>query len=133
METLKQNITSESFYKVIKEEKSINSLIKEIKRNKLSPPQKFAYQAFCCAILSKNSDSYLQKGKYIKQYGLFISKSFEMDSNCIEARLIRFLIEQKLENVKFISHIVEDLRFLKEKYDSVDDDNLKEIIYKAIK
>ena len=70
--------------------------------------------------------------KVIKQYGLFITKSFEANSNCIEARLIRLLIEQKLENVKFVNHTSEDLNFLNENYDSVEDNKLKEIISNII-
>lgn len=132
MKTLKQNQVSELFYNVIKKEEQIDFLIKEIKKNNLDVPVKYAYQAFCCAILSKSSNSYLQKGKYIKQYGVFISKSIEANSNCIEARLIRFLIEQKLENVKFVNHMTEDLKFLKEHHNSVKDCKLKEIISNVI-
>tara|TARA_B110000908_G_scaffold156773_1_gene196238 strand:+ start:672 stop:1070 length:399 start_codon:yes stop_codon:yes gene_type:complete len=132
MKTLKQNKISELFYRVIKKEEQIDSLVKEIKKNNLNSSVKYAYKAFCCAMLSKNSDSYLQKGKYIKQYGLFITKSFEANSNCIEARLIRLLIEQKLENVKFVNHTSEDLNFLNENYDSVEDNKLKEIISNII-
>ena len=132
MKTLDHNKISELFYKVIKEEKSINSLIQEIKKGKLNLSQKYAYQAFCCAVLSKNSSSYLQKGKYIKQYGLFISKSIEIDSNCVEARLIRFLIEKKLKNVKFIDHTSEDLKFLNQIFKSIEDVNIREIVLNII-
>ncbi len=133
MKTLKQNKISELFYNVVKNKEKIAPLIEEIKNNNLDPSIKYAYQAFCCAMLAKNSDSYLQKGKYIKQYGLFITKSFEADSNCIEARLVRLLIEQKLENVKFINHTSEDSEFLTKNYESIEDDKLKEIISIVIK
>lgn len=83
MKTLKQNKSSEIFYNVIKEDEQFDTLIKIIKKDDLNPSAKGAYQAFCCAMLAKNSKNYLQKGKYIKQYGLLIEKSFMADSECI--------------------------------------------------
>ncbi len=132
MKTLRQNKSSEIFYNVIKKEEQVDALIKVIKKDDLNPSAKGAYQAFCCAMLAKNSKNYVQKGKYIKQYGLLIAKAFMADPKCIEARIVRLLIEQKMENVKFVNHTAEDLKFLIENYNSVEDIKLKEIISNLI-
>lgn len=133
MKGLERDRIAGLFYKILKEEEKIESLIEAIKISDLDSSIKNSYRAFCCAILAKNSANHLQKGKYIKQYGLFIAKAFELDANLIEGRLIRLIIEQKLENVKFINHTSEDLKFLKENYSSVDDEKLREIILNLIK
>jgi len=133
MRTLKNSKASEIFYGAVKKDKSIDLLIKEVKKGDLDSSTKYAYQAFCCAILAKESTSYLQKGKYIKQYGQFITKSLENNSNSIEGRLVRLLIEQNLENVKFVSHTKEDTEFLKANVNNVEDSNIKELINNTVK
>lgn len=128
MNTLDQTKLSAVFYQVVKNKSPLEDLIKEVKTDKNPPAQKYAYQAFCCAMLAKQSKSYLQKGKYIKQYAEFLTKSLMIDGQGIEARLIRLMIERKLENVKFTSHAEEDTVFLKDQLAGVTDENLKELI-----
>ncbi len=123
---------SKLFYDYIRNNQTIDSLVQELLEGELLLSEKYAYQAFCCAILSKNSTGYLEKGKFIKQYGSFISKSLEIEPNLIEARLIRYLIESNLENVQFTDHRGEDLEFLKDNGTGISDPYLKEIIHTVI-
>jgi len=132
MKTSRQENVSDIFYKVVKNEEPIESLIKEVKKSNSLLPEKYAYQAFCCAILARKSNNYILKGKYIKQYSMFMSKSLVTDKECIIAKLIRFLIESNLKDVKFTSHIKDDLSFLKDKIDFVKNDNLKQLIINAL-
>lgn len=132
METIVQNKTLEIFYKVIQRERTIEDLITQVKKDKSLHADRYAFQAFCCAMLAKESKSYLQKGKYIKQYASFITKSLKIDKDCIIARLIRYMIESKLEQVQFTSHQEEDLEFLKQTAQTVEDQNLKQLILNTI-
>jgi len=132
METIVQNKTLEIFYKVIQRERTIEDLITQVKKDKSLHADRYAFQAFCCAMLAKESKSYLQKGKYIKQYASFITKALTIDSDCTIARLIRYMIESKLEQVQFTSHKEEDLEFLKEAAHTAEDQNLKQLILNTI-
>lgn len=115
---------SKVFLDVIKNEVSVDILINEIKENKIAENDKYAYQAFCCAFLAKRAKRFLQKGEYIKQYGNYISKSFHLTPNSYLSVLIRNMVETKLENVKFKSHVQEDLEFLRSNLNSQKDLNL---------
>ncbi len=127
-----KNDIPEIFFKLVNKEKALDSLIEELKKEPLNPCEKYAYQAFCCAMISKNSTNYLKKVKYIKQYGVFIARAFNENSYSIETRLIRLMVERNLKNVEFVEHISEDLKFLKEQYNLIEDVKLKEVIYKIV-
>ncbi len=129
---MKKNDIPEVFFKLVNKEGTLDSLIKELKKEVLNPCEMYACQAFCCAVLAKNSTNYLNKRKYIKQYDIFISRAFNENPYSIEARLIRFMVEQKLKNVEFVEHILEDLNFLKKQYGLIEDMRLKEVIYKIV-
>lgn len=90
-----------------------------------------AYQAYCCAALAKESKRTLQKIQYIKEYNTLIQQSLYIDKECLTARIIRFLVEKNLTNVKFTSHQDEDRQFLYEH--SSDDEDYKELIEKMLK
>ena len=131
MKTIDQTKTTQVFYQVVKNQNSIKELIRAVKEDTAASSERYAYQAFCCAMLAKESKSYIQKGKYIKQYGQFISKALFIDEHCTPSRLIRLLIECKLEGVAFKSHIEEDTVFLLEQLDNITDEILKELIITA--
>ncbi|EGJ72494.1 hypothetical protein Bcop_2340 [Bacteroides coprosuis DSM 18011] len=95
--------------------------------------EKYAYQAFCCALLARNERiNWLQKGQYIQEYDSYIRKSISINPESILARLIRLMVEEKLENVKFIDHIEIDRVFLHENKNLAVDVYLKELIIKTL-
>jgi hypothetical protein len=120
------------FSEVAHEKLNIDAFIKAIKECNLGAAPKYAYQAFCCALLAKHARALFQKGKYIKEYAAFINKALLIDANCIEARLIRLLVEKKLEDVSFNSFAREDALFLTNQVSFVEDKYIKELILKAI-
>ena len=132
MEIKNYSKVSHSFYKVVQSNAKIEELIETIKANNLPASEKYAYQAFCYAMMAKEASSMIQKGKYIKQYGEFINKAMIIENNCYEARLLRYIVEKKLENVGFISHQEIDKEFLSVNINSLNDDCLKHITQKAL-
>jgi hypothetical protein len=120
------------FYEVAHEKENINVFVDAIKVNSISAATKYAYQSFCCALLAKQATGLLQKGKYIKEYGFFIQKAFLIDDNCLEAHLIRLMVEKRLEKVSFTSFANEDIQFLTGKLPSIEDQSIRELILKAI-
>lgn len=123
---------SRTFFQVTQNGTGLNVLIDEVNSTQLPAAEKYAYQAFCCAMLAKAASGLLQKGKYIQQYGTFINKAVAIDAACYEARLLRFLVENKLENVKFTSHAEADRDYLQAHVDSEQDQYLKAITLKAL-
>ncbi len=125
---MKTNISS-IFLDVVKNEKCINNLILEVKKNReISNSEKYAYQAFCCAVLAKGSKSFLQKGEYIKKYGVYISKAVQLDKECYLSILIRNMVEEKLgDKVNYMSHQAEDTTFLENNINNQVDSSLREI------
>lgn len=89
------------FYQVANETKPVSFFIDILTKEEWEIPQdeKSAYQAFCCALLARNEKKLMQKGQYIKEYDLFIQKSFSINPDCIVGRLIRMMVEKKLEIV----------------------------------
>ncbi|HEU4552188.1 MAG TPA: hypothetical protein VFS25_05115 [Chitinophaga sp.] len=132
MEIKNYSTVSNSFYKVVHAEATIEELISAIKAADLSVPEKYAYQAFCYAMMAKEATGLLQKGKYIQQYGEFIGKSIVIKSDCYEARLMRFIVEKRLTEVEFVSHKQVDMEFLAANVSSIKDDCLKHITLKAL-
>jgi hypothetical protein len=128
---MKTQITK-SFSDVAHEKLNLDAFIMAVKEYNLSAAPKYAYQAFCCALLAKQANALLQKGKYIKEYAAFMQKALLIDINCIEARLIRLMVEKKLENVSFTSFAQEDILFLSNQLPSVEDNYIRELILKAI-
>lgn len=61
-----------------------------------------------------------------------MQKALLIDANCIEARLIRLMVEKKLENVSFTSFAQKDVLFLSNQLPSVEDNSIRELILKAI-
>ncbi len=111
------------------------SILIEILNNdtdQIQTSEKYAYQAFCCALLARNEKKWLQKGQYIKEYDSYIRKSISINPESILARLIRLMVEEKLENVKFTDHIDIDRVFLHENKDLAVDIYLKELIIKTL-
>ncbi|WP_143304653.1 hypothetical protein [Chitinophaga vietnamensis] len=132
MKTKNDTGISSVFYRVTQGEARLETLINQVNSTALPAAEKYAYQAFCCAMLAKSTSGMLQKGKYIQQYGVFIEKAMAIKNTCYEARLFRFLVEQKLEHVKFTSHIEQDRSFLQDQVNHVQDDYLKELTFKAL-
>ena len=132
MEIKNYSQASHSLYRVTHSGAKIDELITVIPKAGLPLAEKYAYQAFCYAMLAKDSSSILQKGKYIQQYGEFINKAIVINENCYEARLLRFIVERKLENVKFVSHQEIDKNFLFANMDLLNDDCLKHITQKTL-
>lgn len=132
MEVKNFSKVSHSFYKVVHSEAKIEELIETIKANKLPKSERYAYQAFCYAMMAKEASSMIQKGKYIQQYGEFINKAMIIENDCYEARLFRFIVEKRLENVGFISHQQMDKEFLSVNMNLMNDDCLKHITQKAL-
>lgn len=132
MEIKKYSTVSNSFYKVVHAEAKIEDLINAIKTADLAAPEKYAYQAFCYAMMAKEASGLIQKGKYIQQYGECIGKSIVIKNDCYEARLMRFIVEKKLEDVTFVSHKEMDMEFLSAHVATITDDCLKHITLKAL-
>jgi hypothetical protein len=131
MKTQKQDVI-DSFSKVVLHGEPIELLINNIKNVRSESSIKYAFQAFCCAVLARQSNSMLQKGKYIQQYGEFINRAIRADHICFETRLIRFLVEKNLTNVQFESHQSIDRGFLNEQLAVIEDKGLIEITSKAL-
>lgn len=131
MTTRQLNII-DCFSKVVLHGEPIELLINELKQQQSTSSLKYAFQAFCCAVLSRQSNSMLQKGKYIQQYAEFINKAIVMDELCFETRLIRFLIEKNLTNVQFENHQSVDKKFLSLKISVIENLALVEIASKAL-
>lgn len=132
MEIKNYSKVSNAFYRVVQAEAKIEDLISAIKSTPLPASEKYAYQAFCYAMMAKEAAGMLQKGKYIQQYGEFIGKSIVIDSNCYEARLMRFIVEKRLTEVDFVNHKQTDMEFLSANVAGVQDDCLKHITLKAL-
>lgn len=62
------------FSDVAHEKLNIDAFIMAIKECNLGAAPKYAYQAFCCALLAKQASALLQKGKYIKEYMLLLCR-----------------------------------------------------------
>jgi hypothetical protein len=132
MELKNYSTVSNAFYKVVQAEAKIDELITAIKAATLPASEKYAYQAFCYAMMAREASGMLQKGKYIQQYGVFIGKSSGINNDCYEARLMRFIIEKKLSDVGFVSHTETDIEFLSTNVEAVQDDCLKHVTLKAL-
>jgi hypothetical protein len=132
MELKNYSTVSNAFYKVVQAEAKIDELITAIKTTSLPASEKYAYQAFCYAMMAKEASGMLQKGKYIQQYGEFIGKSIVINSDCYEARLMRFIVEKKLAEVNFVSHKQTDIEFLTTNVENIQDDCLKHVTLKAL-
>jgi hypothetical protein len=132
MELKNYSTVSNAFYKVVQAEGKVEDLISAIKSTSLPASEKYAYQAFCYAMMAKEASGMLQKGKYIQQYGEFIGKSIVIDGNCYEARLMRFLVEKRLTEVDFVNHKQTDMEFLSANVADLQDDCLKHITLKAL-
>ena len=132
MKTKSTTGISRTCYQVTQTGTGLDVLIDEINNTAMPAAEKYAYQAFCCAMLAKSASGLLQKGKYIQQYGTFIGKAITIDAACYEARLLRFLVENKLENVKFTSHMEMDRDYWLANVNSGQDQYLKEVTLKAL-
>ena len=123
------------FLSLLKNDISVQKMIYTLSEKNVSDYLKqediTAYQAYCCAALAKESKRTLQKIQYIKEYNTLIQQSLYIDKECLTARIIRFLVEKNLTNVKFTSHQDEDRQFLYEH--SSDDEDYKELIEKMLK
>ncbi len=132
MEIRNYTKVSHSFYKVTQSNAKIEELIDAIKSTDLPASERYAYQAFCYAIMAKQASSIIQKGKYIMQYDEFINKAVAIKNECYEARLLRFMVEKKLEHVEFVSHQQADKEFLSKNIVLINDDCLKHITQNAL-
>lgn len=110
----------------------IHVLINKNTDDKIEDGEKNAYQAFCCALLAKQAKSLMQKGQYIKEYNQFIQRSLLINPNCVISRLIRLMVEKRLENVRFVSHIEEDSLFLSGRVRTVCEEEIKRLINKTL-
>lgn len=110
----------------------INALITNEGCEGLEQSTRFAFQAFCCAMLAKEAKGLMQKAQYIKEYWEFIQQSLQINSDSIEGHLVRLMVEKQLENVNFISHIEEDSSFLLSVVDNIRDLTIKELIEKVL-
>ena len=93
---------------------------------------KLSYQAFCCAMLAKETTNNLQKIEYINSYAKYINNALSINENCYEARLFRISVEKKLTNVAFENHIEKDASFLENNMSNLKDENLRKVTQKVL-
>lgn len=124
---------SEILISIIEEQHPIAALIKGTKS--LGDDQqdvKLSYQAFCCAMLAKETTNNIQKIEYINSYAKYINNALSINKNCYEARLFRMSVEKKLTNVVFEKHIDQDTDFLKNNISNLKDENLRKVTQKVL-
>jgi len=111
---IKSQTLSNLLTEILDQNKKVDSLINMLKNDTtIEEDKKYAYQAFCCAILARQAEKMLQKGEYIQAYYKYICNALAINENCFEARLFRFIIEKSLTKVEFVSHHEEDKQFLR--------------------
>lgn len=124
---------SEVLLQVIEEQQPVATLIKKTKAlSDKDQDVKLSYQAFCCAMLAKESGNNIQKIEYLNSYVKYINNAVSLNENCYEARLFRASIEKNLTKVVFEKHIEQDKDFLKNNVHNVQDKNLKRITEKVL-
>ncbi|QDP85566.1 hypothetical protein FNJ88_08325 [Chryseobacterium sp. SNU WT5] len=118
---------------VIEEKESVKKLVEKTKTAKNTKDEvKFSYQAFCCALMAKETTNNLQKIEYINAYAKYLNSALELNTECYEARLFRVSVEKKLQNVDFKNHITQDTYFLRANVGIIKDENLKKITNKIL-
>lgn len=106
---------SDTLLKVANKKEKVDILIDKLlssEADALNPADKFALQAFCCAMMADNTKNFLQTKQYISECCEYLNKAFAIDSHSYVCHLIRILIEKKMHDATFTSHIDEDADFL---------------------
>mgnify|MGYP005788177273 CR=1 FL=1 len=124
------------FSEVAQKKISVSILINALTANEgcegLEQSRRFAFQAFCCAILAKEAKGLMQKAQYIREYWEFIQQSLQISPESVEGHLVRLMVEKQLENVNFVSHVQEDSNFLLGIVSNIQDIAIKELIEKVL-
>ena len=112
----------------------INVLSELIDTIELESHIKHAYYAFIFALKAGKTKNVFKKIDLIKKYGMHIGTSINLNSNCIESRLFRLLVEQKLPStVKFESHIDVDTNYIHQNIQNIHDNYIKDLAIKTLK
>lgn len=106
---------SDTLLKVANKEEKVDTLINKLlssEADEMNPADKFAMQAFCCAMMADSAKSFMQIKQYISECCEYLNKAFAIDSHSYVCHLIRILIEKNMHDATFTSHIDEDVDFL---------------------
>lgn len=115
---------SGTLLKVAKKQEKVDILINKLlssEAEKISPADKLAMQAFCCAMMADGSKNFMQIKQYINECCEYLNKAFTIDSQSYVCHLVRILIEKNMHDATFISHIHEDTAFLCSYHAEVED------------
>jgi hypothetical protein len=106
---------SDTLLKVANRQEDVDILINKLlsaQADEISPAEKLALQAFCCAMMADASKNFMQIKQYIDECCEYLNKAFAVDPQSYVCHLIRILIEKNMHDATFISHIEEDTLFL---------------------